>query len=60
MTAAAAALQGMGLTVEAVDAWRGAQGRPTLSALDAQQRATLIEYLRSSDQIRSQIENPDG
>jgi hypothetical protein len=60
MPAAAAALQSMGLTVEAVDAWRGAQGRPTLSALDAQQRATLIEYLRSSDQIRSQIENPDG
>lgn len=57
---AADALGGMGLTVEQVDAWRRAQGRPALADLDPQQRATLIEYLRSSEPIRSQIVNVDA
>ena len=61
MPAAADALGGLGLTVEAVDAWRAAQGRPGLAALDAQQRAQLVGYLRSSDQVRGQIAgNADG
>lgn len=57
---AAAKLDALGLAVEAVDKWREAQGRPTLRDLDDRQRATLIEFLGSSDHIRDQIKNADG
>ena len=61
MAAASSALGDLGLTVEGVDRWRAAQGRPALSTLDDQQRAQLLAYLRSSDQARGQIaESVDG